>query len=73
MRRPAGAERPGHAHEDRDVVLEHLLPDTMCDCRGSAPERNALHLFEKLVCLRLWIDGEGLDRHLQEARALFHA
>ena len=69
----ARAERAGHPHEDRDVVLEHLLPDTVCDAEGAPLERNALHLFEKLVCLRLWIDGEGLDRHLQEAGALFHA
>jgi hypothetical protein len=69
----ARAQCAGHPHEDRDVVAEHLLPHTMCDAEGAPLERNALHLFEKLVGFHLWIDGEGFDRHLQEAGALFHA
>ena len=69
----AGTERAGHPHEDRHVVGEHLLPDAMRDAERAPLKRNALHLFEKLVGLELRIDGERLDRHLQEARALFHA
>ena len=63
----AGAERAGHPHEDRHVVAEHLLPDAMRDAERAPLKRDALHLFEKLVGLQLRIDGERLDRHLQEA------
>ena len=45
----ARAERAGHPHEDRHVVAEHLLPHAMRDAEGAPLERNALHLFEKLV------------------------
>ncbi len=63
----AGAECAGHPHEDRDVVAEHLLPHAMRDAERASLKRDALHLFEKLVGSHLGIDGEGLDRHLQEA------
>jgi hypothetical protein len=69
----ARAERAGHSHEDRDVVAEHLLPHAVRDAERAPLKRNALHFFEKLVGFHFRVDGEGLDRHLQKARALFHA
>src|SRR5918995_4601429 len=68
-----GAERARHAHEDRHVIAKHLLPHAVRDAEGAALKRNALHFFEKLVSFDFGIDGERLDRHLQEAGALFHA
>ncbi len=73
MRRPPALSAPAIPMKIVTSSLEHLLPDAMRDAEGAPLERNALHLFEKLVGLHLWIDGEGLDRHLQEAGALFHA
>ena len=39
----AGAQRARHAEEDRDVVLEHLLPDAMRGREVAALKGDALH------------------------------
>jgi hypothetical protein len=66
-----GTQRAGHPQEDRDVVLEHLLPDVAGKAEVSTLERDPLHARQDLVG-RQAVDGERLDRLVQEAR-LLHA
>ena len=69
----AGAERPGHAEENRDVVFEHLLPDTMRRGEIAPLERDPLHAEQDLISAEPALDGERLDRRLEEAGFLLHS
>jgi hypothetical protein len=70
---PAGAQRTGHPEEDRDLVLDHLVPDTVRRREIPALEGNPLHAGDDLVRRESSLDGERLDRSLEEARLLGHA
>src|SRR3954469_26053435 len=68
----AGGERASHAQEDRDVVLEHLLPDTVRRREIAALKRDPFHAREDLIRAQPRLDGERFDRRLQETGFLLH-
>ena len=55
----AGAERAGHAEEDRAVVAEHLLPDAARGGEIAPLKRNALHPREDFVGRKVRLDANG--------------
>ena len=69
----AGGERARHAQEDRHVVLQHLLPDAVRGGEIASLKRDPLHASEDLIRRQPRLDGERLDRRLQETRLLLHA
>src|SRR5438309_8229449 len=69
----AGAERPGHAEKNRDVAFEHLLPDAMRRSEIAPLERDSLHAEQDLIGAEPALDGEWLDRRLEETGFLFHS
>ncbi len=69
----AGAERAGHAEEDRAVVSEHLFPDAPRGREVAALEGNFLHPGEHLVGRKVRRHRERLDRHAQKTGLVRHA
>src|SRR5262249_24482058 len=63
---PAGAQRAGHAQEDRHVVLEHLLPYASGSGEISSLKRDSFHPLENLVGSESGLDGKGFDGRLEE-------
>ena len=70
---PAGGERARHPEEDRHIVLQHLLPDAVRRRKVAPLKRDPLHSPENLLRGEPRLDGERLDRRLQETGFLFHA
>ena len=64
----AGAERAGHAEEDRAVAAEHLLPDAPRGREVAPLKRDALHPREHFVGRQPGRDDERLNRLAEKAR-----
>ena len=69
----AGGQGAGHPQEDRDVVLQHLLPDAVRGGEVAPLKRNPFHPRQDLIRRQARFDGKRLDRRLQKTGLLFHA
>src|SRR5207344_3000819 len=65
--------RASHTQKNRDVVLQHLLPDAVGGGEVASLEGDPLHASKNLIRREPCFDGERLDRRLQETGLLAHA